>query len=86
MTFTELYNQLTLIANAEDGPFFVGRPERWWDDPTWRCLNDHVSKRYLKSEELGANVCLACREPITLTFPEDQDGPLTTPSWTHSSH
>lgn len=51
--------------------FFLGLPERWLDEPRWRCLNGHVSRRYLKSEEHG-DLCLACEQPVRLTFPEDE--------------
>lgn len=61
----------------ETGNRFSGRPERWWNDPHWRCENGHVSTRYLKSEELGTDVCLSCRGWIWLTFPEDKDDPGT---------
>lgn len=57
---------------------FMGRPDRWFEEPRWRCVNDHVSTMYLKSEETGA-LCLECYEPLVLTFPEDQDGPLKEP-------
>lgn len=77
-----LRQALTRIAEAEcwtlGGPWFMGRPERWWEDPTWRCQNEHVSKRYLGSEERGG-LCLACQEPVFLSFPEDVDGPLVAP-------
>lgn len=53
----------------------TGRPGRWWDDPTWRCTNNHVSKMILKSSVKG-DCCLACGENVTLTFPEDKDGEL----------
>lgn len=66
------------FLEREPGPFFMGLPARWLDTPTWRCTNGHVSKRYLKSEATSLDLCLACQEPCLLTFPEDQDGPLTT--------
>lgn len=54
-----------------------GRPTRWWDAKGhYRCPNEHVSTMLLKSELLGMDVCLACYEPVVLTFPEDVDGPL----------
>lgn len=71
------------IALAEGGEMWQDRPSRWFDEgPTWRCTENHVSRRYLKDEELGC-VCLACREPIHLTFPEDRDGPLIPPTHAH---
>jgi hypothetical protein len=54
---------------------WYGKPERWYDNPTWRCLNNHVSKTYLKSEEKGS-ICLKCYSNVYLTFPEDKDGEL----------
>jgi hypothetical protein len=59
----------------ESGPRFLGAPERWLDDPTWRCENGHVSKRYLKSERLGRSACLECEGHLWLTFPEDRERP-----------
>ena len=75
----DLHDRLTVIANHEGGEMFMGRPDRWYDDVHWRCSNNHVSTYYLKSEGLGASVCLECYEPIVLTFPEDRDGPLVEP-------
>lgn len=77
-----LHATLNLIALAEGGPFFLDRPERWLDDPHFRCENGHVSTMVLKSEALGRDACLAggCRAPLHLTFPEDRDGPLVAPS------
>jgi hypothetical protein len=57
----------------ETGPRFMGLPDRWYDNPTWRCENGHVSKRYLKSEKYNGNVCLACFSSVWLTFPEDKE-------------
>lgn len=65
-------------ANAEPGERFKGLPERWLDNPTWRCLNGHVSKRVLKTEAHG-DLCLACRERLVFTFPEDKDGQIEAP-------
>ena len=61
-----------LIA-AEEGPLSLGLPERWLEDPHWRCVNGHVSIRYLKSEEFGCDLCLGCGASVRLTFPEDED-------------
>lgn len=70
--------ELRRIADAEDGEMFMGWPDRWWADPHWRCENGHVSTVVLRSEALGRDACLvgACRARLTLTFPEDRDGPL----------
>jgi hypothetical protein len=75
-----MQKQLRLIANKEiaaGAEEFMGWPARWIDDWTVRCINDHVSKRVLRSS-LKGNVCLKCEEPINITFPEDTDGPLET--------
>lgn len=64
----------------ERGPLFLGAPERWLDDPHWRCPNGHVSTHYLRSEELGRAACLECRGVLWLTFPEDVDDVLENPS------
>jgi hypothetical protein len=71
-----LRERLMKIASLEGGAMWFGWPERWWDDLHWRCRNDHVSRRYLKSEGLGYCACLKCYEPVHLTYPEDEDGPL----------
>ena len=60
------------LAN-EAGPKFMGIPERWLDNPHWRCENGHVSKHYLKSEALGRAACLECMGRMWITFPEDSD-------------
>jgi hypothetical protein len=77
VTPQELGARLDTIAAREEGPKFFGRPDRWYETPHWRCVNNHVSRRYLISE-LG-DFCLACMGPVRLTFPEDVDGPLTAP-------
>lgn len=53
-------------------PMFLGLPEHWCENPLWRCLNGHLSRMLLGSEVLG-DVCLACYEPVILTFPEDNE-------------
>lgn len=72
---------LNLIALAEGGPFFLDRPERWLDDPHFRCENGHVSTTVLLTED--GDKCLGCSSPrsfVHLTFPEDKDGPLVAPT------
>lgn len=64
--------QLKAMAK-ETGAKFMGFPERWFDDLTWRCENGHVSKVYLKSEGLGRAACLECSAPIWMTYPEDTE-------------
>lgn len=56
---------------AQGQPMFMGFPDRWYESPTYLCINLHVSKRYLKSEHRGP-VCLACScfEPLFLVPPE----------------
>jgi hypothetical protein len=66
---------------AADAPTFLGIPERWYDDLTFRCVNGHVSCRYLKSE-LHGDLCLACGEYVMMTFPEDvEDAPPKPEGW-----
>lgn len=81
MTWRELTAALAAIADDEPGEVFMGRPDRWWANAHWRCINDHVSVTVLKSERLGRDACIAdnCREMLALTFPEDRDGPLIPP-------
>lgn len=72
----ERLRQLALREEEASGKLlFMGKPDRWWEHPHWRCENDHVSVTYLKSEQKGA-LCLSCYKPVHLTFPEDRDGPL----------
>lgn len=69
--------QLRAIADvelAQGGSTFNGWPDRWWDAFLRRCPNDHVSEMTLGTEE--GDRCLACMEPVCMTFPEDHDGPL----------
>lgn len=61
-------------ADTENGPTFMGWPDRWFEGKLYRCLNDHVSVMTLLTET--GDRCLACYAPVTLTFPEDKDGPL----------
>ena len=42
-----MINRPKIIENAlknENGPFFLGLPERWLDNPTFRCEGGHVMK------------------------------------------
>jgi len=69
--------RLQKIGQAEEGPFFMGFPDRWFSNVRFRCPNDHVSSRVLGCDDDGPrDRCLACGAPTTITFPEDQDGPL----------
>jgi hypothetical protein len=77
-----LVDRMKRIAAAEGGEMFMGWPDRWWATPHWRCLRGHVSTSILRSEALGRDACLTCRSSgydgfVTLTFPEDRDGPLS---------
>ncbi len=72
----ELSLRLSEISRREGGKMFLGKPDRWYATPTWRCSGDHVSRTFLKSEKLGCGLCLKCGAPVFLTFPEDADGPL----------
>lgn len=51
---------------------FLGIPERWLDDPTWKCPNGHISKIFLKSESRG-DLCLACFQPVHLCDPNEKE-------------
>jgi hypothetical protein len=51
------------------GPFFMKIPEEWYEPSHWWCPNGHRSKRYLKSEAKGGDVCLACFEFVRLGPP-----------------
>jgi hypothetical protein len=62
--------QIIVDADAkEKGERFLGTPERWLDNPKFRCENGHVSKTVLRSEKLKRQACLACEARIWLTFP-----------------
>jgi hypothetical protein len=71
-------NRRAAAEAAAGEAMFMGKPDRWHDDPHWRCHRGHVSTMFLKSEAVGAALCLAggCQQKVYLTFPEDQDGPL----------
>lgn len=74
--FDELLAMRNDLAASEPGPRFLSKPDRWFDEgPRFRCTNGHVSSMVLKSEALGRDACLACKEPTVLTFPEDVDDP-----------
>lgn len=64
---------ITDFLKNENGPFFLGLPERWLDEPHWRCENGHVSRYYIKSEELSSGICVECRSKVYLTSPEDTE-------------
>ena len=72
LTLEELRMKQQAHILLETGPIFLNLPERWLDDPTWRCLKGHISKTFLKSESKGI-LCLTCGHPVVLTFPEDKE-------------
>lgn len=76
MLTAELDARLKARGVLERVAMFLGKPDRWYADPHWRCANDHVSLTVLKSEAKGCACCLECFSPVVLTFPEDKDGPL----------
>ena len=79
MNQAELRAKLDAYSDAEKlagALMFMGVPDRWYEPMHFRCINEHISTMYLKSEAARANLCLECGEPVELTFPEDKDGPL----------
>lgn len=54
----------------------MGLPDRWYElpGPKFRCPNGHISRRVLKSEARGGDLCLACHKFVILTHPEDSEG------------
>lgn len=77
LTDLTLYEALRVKRQAEEDAgqeMFLGIPNRWYEKPRWRCRNNHVSSMYLKSEGVGADLCLGCFQAVYMTFPEDRDG------------
>ncbi len=64
------HKEIERLAGAK---MFMDIPDRWFEDPSWRCENGHVSSTFLKSERDGDR-CLACHGRVKLTFPEDREG------------
>ncbi len=64
------------IERDAGAKMFKDKPDRWYDNPKWRCINDHVSRVYIKSEYKGGAICPSCFEFVLLSFPEDKDGPI----------
>jgi hypothetical protein len=60
--------QIELLKLAYEGEKFMGTPDEWYEPCHWWCDNGHRSRRYLKSERLGYNACLAggCGMPVYL--------------------
>ena len=65
--------QIAKLREEFVGETFMGTPDHWYDDPHYWCVNGHRSRRYLKSESLRDEVCLACRETVYLG-PKDLPG------------
>lgn len=63
-------------ARAAGAEMFLGIPDAWYEPPHWGCENGHVARAYLKSEARGANLCLACHEPIAIIPPGYTDATL----------
>lgn len=83
VTEAELGQILDNYAAAEDmagALMLVERPDRWYDDPHWRCVNGHVSDcpvaGYTPDNVYSYQLCPGCKSPVRLTFPEDVSGPL----------
>lgn len=79
LKYLELREKLRSFKEKERAAgvdMFMGIPDHWFENPRWRCHNDHVGVMYLKSEEVGMDLCLTCFEPVALSFPSDKDGPL----------
>ena len=47
----------------------IARPISWYENPKWRCINGHISTRFLKTEY--GDMCLACHTPVLITDPLD---------------
>lgn len=76
MTLDELHEFLERHKRAEEAkgaPMFMGIPDRWFDNPRYRYLNGHISRVILICSEGPKDRCLECREPVRLTFPEDNE-------------
>lgn len=89
MTLDQLGDLLDRYALNEDlngALMLIERPDRWYDDPHWRCPNDHVNavptqgwRIDIHEKEYSYQLCIECFMPVRLTFPEDVTGPLKEP-------
>jgi len=87
VTLNELGALLDKYAANEDmngALMFLERPDRWYDDPHWRCINNHVNPEPVQGYLPGTYVwsfqlCPECGDLVRLTFPEDVPGPLAQP-------
>lgn len=69
-----LWQQEAISQEKANGEiFFLGLPDRWMENPTWRCENGHMSKFFIKSEAFGGDCCPKCMNFCWLTFPEDKE-------------
>lgn len=50
---------------ASGSPTFLGKPNEWFEHPSWLCANGHVSKRILTGNG-GGDRCLGCMGPVVL--------------------
>jgi hypothetical protein len=67
-------------AILDGAPAFCGKPEAWFEDPTWACSAGHVSGMILKCEEDG-DLCLACMRPVILIPPSVGEAELAASGW-----
>jgi hypothetical protein len=74
MTDQELAEKLIEIGKRENTTMFMGKPDRWYENAHWRCIDDHVNGIYIKTDR--GSVCQTCGKNVYLTFPEDRTGPL----------
>jgi hypothetical protein len=85
MTLDELAELLDRYATNEDmngALMLLERPDRWYDDPHWRCVNGHVNPEPIADwlgDEWSFQLCPECKTLVRLTFPEDKPGPLAAP-------
>lgn len=94
MTLDELGNLLDQYALNEDldgALMLIERPDRWYDDPHWRCVKQHVNPEPVQGWKAEPNaapgydpewsfqLCPECWTLVRLTFPEDVSGPLPAP-------
>lgn len=91
MTLDELGKLLDAYAFVEEMSgrlMMIDRPDRWYDDPHWRCINDHVNPEPVQgyrrenaqvTTEYSFQLCPQCHHLVRLTFPEDVPGSLGPP-------
>lgn len=81
-----LLDRFSANEDMEGRLMFADRPDRWYDDPHWRCVNDHVNpepvagyRQDVHELEYSHQLCPECHTLVRLTFPEDVSGPLGAP-------